>query len=66
MDNQFLPCRQISKKHQIRLDTPWLDPNKTLAEQEVTVTDELILMYRFYYNLDLKRWVNLLSVYSIA
>ena len=26
-------CRQISKKHQIRLDTPWLDPNKTLAEQ---------------------------------
>ena len=29
---QYL-CRQISKKHQIRLDTPWLDPNKTLAEQ---------------------------------
>jgi len=25
--------KQISKKHQIRLDTPWLDPNKTLAEQ---------------------------------
>ncbi len=49
-------CRQISKKHQIRLDTPWLDPNKTLAEQEVTESDELILMYRFYYHMELKRY----------
>ena len=24
---------RLSKKHQIRLDTPWLDPNKALAEQ---------------------------------
>jgi len=47
--------RQISKKHQIRLDTPWLDPTKTLPEQEVTETDELILMYRFYYHLQLQR-----------
>lgn len=47
--------RQISKKHQIRLDTPWLDPNKTLAEQEVTESDELILMYRFYYHMQLQR-----------
>ena len=29
-------CRQISKKHQIRIDTPWLDPSKTLAEQVCT------------------------------
>lgn len=48
--------RQISKKHQIRLDTPWLDPNKTLAEQEVTENDELILMYRFYYHMELQRY----------
>jgi hypothetical protein len=47
--------KQISKKHQIRIDTPWLDPNKTLAEQEVTETDELILMYRFYYHMTLER-----------
>ena len=87
--------RQISKKHQIRLDTPWLDPNKTLAEQvecivcvcvcvcvcgwvggcgwvciqsrksshvpvfhftqEVMESDELILMYRFYYHMNLDR-----------
>lgn len=42
--------KQILKKYQIRLDTPWLDPNKTLSEQEVTAEDELILMYRFYYH----------------
>lgn len=30
---QYYLCRQISKKHQIRLDTPWLDPSRTLAEQ---------------------------------
>ncbi|CAI7995568.1 Talin-2 [Geodia barretti] len=47
--------KQISKKHQIRLDTPWLDPNKTLAEQEVTDSDELILMYRYYYHMSLDR-----------
>ena len=47
--------RQISKKHQIRLDTPWLDPTKTLVEQEVTENDELILMYRFYYHMQLQR-----------
>lgn len=47
--------RQISKKHQIRLDTPWLDPGKTLAEQEITESDELILMYRFYYHMELER-----------
>ncbi|KAL5477255.1 hypothetical protein EMCRGX_G024024 [Ephydatia muelleri] len=42
--------KQILKKYQIRLDTPWLDPNKTLSEQEVTAEDELILMFRFYYH----------------
>ena len=47
--------RQISRKHQIRLDTPWLDPGKTLAEQEVTESDELILMFRFYYHMELER-----------
>ena len=55
--------RQISKKHQIRLDTPWLDPSKTLAEQEVTESDELILMYRFYYHMELDRFV---CVYSLT
>lgn len=48
-------AKKLSKKHQIRLDTPWLDPNKALAEQEVTKNDELILMYRFYYHLELER-----------
>lgn len=51
-------CRQISKKHQIRLDTPWLDPSKTLAEQEVMESDELILMYRFYYHMQLQRYTH--------
>ena len=54
-----LTFRQISKKHQIRLETPWLDPSKTLAEQEVTESDELILMFRFYYNMELGRSVSL-------
>ena len=52
----YYASRQISKKHQIRLDTPWLDPGKTLAEQEVTENDELILMYRFYYHMELDRY----------
>ncbi len=48
-------CRQISRKHQIRIDTPWLDPNKSLREQDVTEEDELLLMYRYYYNIELDR-----------
>ena len=47
--------RQISRKHQIRIDIPWLDPNKTLCEQDVTEDDELLLMYRFHYNMELDR-----------
>jgi hypothetical protein len=47
--------KQISKKYQIRMDTPWLDPEKTLGEQEVNEDDEVILMYRFYYHMDLDR-----------
>ncbi|XP_062522667.1 fermitin family homolog 2-like isoform X2 [Corticium candelabrum] len=42
--------KQISRRHQLRLDTPWLDPNKTLLEQDVEEDDELILMFRFFYN----------------
>ena len=49
-----LLSRKISKKHQLRIDTPWLDPNKSLLEQEVTEEDTLLLMYRFYYNMDLQ------------
>lgn len=59
--------KQISKKHQIRLDTPWLDPSKTLAEQEVTESNELILMYRFYYHMTLDRYsANLELLYTQA
>ena len=47
--------RQISKKHQMRIDTPWLDPSKTLLAQDVMVEDEVILMYRFHYHTDLER-----------
>jgi hypothetical protein len=41
--------KQLSRKYQIRIDTPWLDPTKTLREQDVTSDDDLILMYRYYY-----------------
>lgn len=66
--------RQISKKHQMRIDTPWLDPTRTLLEQEVTADDEVILMYRFHYHIDLVRWArhtpymvpNVMSVNSYA
>ncbi|XP_019848741.1 PREDICTED: fermitin family homolog 1-like [Amphimedon queenslandica] len=47
--------KQLSKKYQIRIDTPWLDPSKTLTEQEVSPQDELILMYRYYYHMDLEK-----------
>ena len=40
----------------MRIDTPWLDPCKTLTEQEVSDDDDLLLMYRFYYNMDLQRY----------
>lgn len=36
------PNRRISKKHQIRLDTPWLDPTKTLAEQASQTTQKYL------------------------
>ncbi len=48
--------RQISRKHQIRIDTPWLDPNKSLREQDVSDEDELLLMYRFHYHMELDRY----------
>jgi hypothetical protein len=47
--------KQISKRHQLRVDTPWLDPNKTLVEQDVDENDELILIFRFFYNMTLIR-----------
>ncbi|XP_065831308.1 talin-2-like isoform X2 [Oscarella lobularis] len=45
--------KQISKKHQLRLDTPWLDPEKSLAEQDVSDLDELIIKFRFHYNMEI-------------
>lgn len=39
----------------MRIDTPWLDPSKTLMEQEVMGEDEVILMYRHHYHTDLVR-----------
>lgn len=47
----------------MRIDTPWLDPNKTLKEQDVAETDELLLMYRFYYNMELDRYAHVQYMY---
>ena len=46
--------KQISKKRQLRLDTPWLDLNLSLPEQDVLEGDQLILMHRYFYNMQLE------------
>lgn len=46
--------KQISKKRQLRLDTPWLDLNVSLPEQDVLESDQLILMHRYFYNMQLE------------
>ena len=46
--------KQISKKRQLRLDTPWLDLNLSLPEQDVVESDQLILMHRYFYNMQLE------------
>ncbi|KAI6655259.1 Talin-2 [Oopsacas minuta] len=46
--------KQISKKRQLRLDTPWLDLNLSLPEQDVLENDQLILMHRYFYNMQLE------------
>ncbi|XP_065189875.1 uncharacterized protein LOC135820770 [Sycon ciliatum] len=46
------PAKQVknfSKKHGLRLNTPWLAPHMSLSDQDVTEEEDLLLMYRMFY-----------------